>query len=70
MMFTRPMFETEDMIAQHQLLDEVTLLIDQKRIISIMKQQLKPITLKTITQSHQLIEQGNAIGKIVISNTW
>ncbi len=68
MMFTRSMFQTTDLIEQHYLLSEVSSLIDQQQIASIATQQLSPINIDNITQAHQLIEQGDMIGKLVISN--
>ena len=68
MMFTRSMFQTTDLIEQHHLLSEVSSLIDQHQIVSIATQQLSPINIDNITQAHQLIEQGDMIGKLVISN--
>ncbi len=68
MMFTRSMFQTTDLIEQHHLLSEVSSLIDQHQIVSIATQQLSPINIDNIAQAHQLIEQGDMIGKLVISN--
>ncbi|ALE52835.1 hypothetical protein SP60_06235 [Candidatus Thioglobus autotrophicus] len=66
MMFTRSMFQTTDLIKQHQLLNKVSDLIDQQQIVSIATQQLSPINIDNITKAHQLIEQGDMIGKLVI----
>ena len=69
MMFTRSMFQTTDLIKQHQLLNKVSDLIDQQQIVSIATQQLNPINIDNITKAHQLIEQGDMIGKLVIANS-
>ncbi len=68
MMFTRSMFQTDDLIKQHKLLNRVSELIDQQQIVSIATQQLSPINIDNITQAHQLIKQGDMIGKLVIGN--
>lgn len=68
MMFTRSMFQTDDLIKQHRLLNRVSELIDQQQVVSIVTQQLSPINVDNITQAHQLIEQGDMIGKLVIGN--
>ncbi|MDC9727596.1 MAG: zinc-binding alcohol dehydrogenase family protein [Candidatus Thioglobus sp.] len=68
MMFTRAMFQTNDMIEQHKLLNTVAKLIDQGELISPLTQRLSPISVDTITQAHTLIEQGDMLGKLVISN--
>jgi len=67
-MFTRSMFQTDDLIKQHRLLNRVSELIDQQQVVSIVTQQLSPINVDNITQAHQLIEQGDMIGKLVIGN--
>ncbi len=68
MMFTRSMFQTDDLIKQHRLLNSVSELIDQQQVVSIATQQLSPINIDNIAQAHQLIEQGDMIGKLVIGN--
>ncbi len=69
MMFTRSMFQTTDMIEQHHLLTRVAMLVDQQKITNITTQQLSPINVDNITKAHQIIEQGNMIGKLVIANS-
>lgn len=67
MMFTRSMFQTTDMIEQHNLLSRVADLIDQQKIISIVTQKLSPIDIDNLVKAHQLIERGDMIGKLVIT---
>ena len=68
MMFTRSMFQTKDMVEQHKLLTRVAVLVDQQRIKTSLTQTFSPINIDIISKAHQIIEQGQMIGKLVISN--
>jgi len=68
MMFTRSMFQTKDMVEQHKLLTRVAVLVDQQRIKTSLTQTFSPINIDNISKAHQIIEQGQMIGKLVISN--
>ncbi|BBH22375.1 NADPH:quinone reductase [Paenibacillus baekrokdamisoli] len=67
-MFTRSMYQTEDMINQHLLLNEISKLIDAGELKTTMNKKLSPINAATIRKAHALVETGNTIGKIVIEN--
>lgn len=66
-MFTRPMFETEDMAKQHALLKRVSELIDEGEIKPTLSEILGPMSADSIRKGHQLLEAGKTIGKIVLS---
>jgi NADPH2:quinone reductase len=66
-MFTRSMFTTPDMIAQHQLLNDVSALIDDGVIVATLAQELTPINAANLRKAHAMIESGASIGKIVLS---
>jgi NADPH2:quinone reductase len=66
-MFTRPLFETPDMIAQHRLLDDVAALINDGVIRTTLAQDLGPINAGNLKRAHALIESGRSKGKIVLS---
>ncbi len=66
LMFTRAMFQTEDMIEQHKLLNEVADLVDKKILKSTVTEQFSPINTETLRRAHALLETGKSIGKIVI----
>lgn len=68
MMFTRSMFQTNDMIEQHNLLTQLAEMIDQGQIKTTLTKTLSPINLDNIIQAHALIESEQMIGKLVISN--
>ncbi|ANU21880.1 zinc-binding alcohol dehydrogenase family protein [Planococcus donghaensis] len=65
-MFTRSMFQTEDMINQHYLLNEVADSIDQNELKTTLNKRLTPINAENVKAAHRLLESGAAIGKIVI----
>ncbi|WP_417482393.1 zinc-binding alcohol dehydrogenase family protein [Maricaulis sp.] len=65
-MFARAMFQTPDMIEQHNLLSYVAAEIDAGRIRTTLDQVLSPINAETIRAAHALIETGRAKGKIVV----
>ena len=65
-MFTRSMFETRDMIAQHQLLSEVATLIDNQVIKTTLGEHYGAITAENLQEAHVQLETGRAVGKIVL----
>jgi zinc-binding alcohol dehydrogenase family protein len=67
-MFARAMFETPDMIEQHNLLSYVANEIDAGRIRTTLDQVLSPINAENILAAHALIETGTAKGKIVVQH--
>jgi zinc-binding alcohol dehydrogenase family protein len=66
-MFTRALFETPDMIAQHRLLSEVAGLVDDGMIRTTLAETMGKIDAATLTRAHALIESGRARGKVVLS---
>jgi NADPH2:quinone reductase len=66
-MFTRSMYGTPDMIEQHKLLNEVAPLIDAGTLRTTVGENLGPINAGNIRRAHQILEEGRAIGKLVLS---
>ncbi len=66
LMFTRSMFQTEDMIEQHHILNELSNLLDNGTIESTLKTTLNGLTVSNFRKAHQLLESGTTIGKIAI----
>ncbi len=66
-MFTRAIFETPDMIAQHKLLNEVSAMIDGGLIVTTAAQELSPINAANLIKAHAQIESGTTIGKVVLA---
>jgi zinc-binding alcohol dehydrogenase family protein len=66
-MFTRPLFETDDMIAHHDLLERVRELVDGGVIRTTATTKLGPINAETIRHAHEMVESGHMVGKVVIA---
>lgn len=66
-MFTRSMFQTQDMAAQGEILGKIGQLIDSNSIKTTLNQVLSPISAENLRNAHAQIEAGNTIGKIVLS---
>lgn len=67
LMFTRPTFQTDDMIEQQRLLERVGKLIDEGRIRTTLNRRLGPIDAENLKRAHAMVETGRTVGKIVIS---
>ena len=65
-MFTRSMFNTGDIIEQSKLLNKVSELLKFGKIKTTMTFNLGLLSADNIFKSHQLIEQGKSIGKVVL----
>lgn len=65
-MYTRSMFQTEDMIQQHTLLNKVAELIDQGKIKTTLKATQGIINATNLKKAHADIESHKTIGKIVL----
>ena len=67
LMFTRPLFQTADMEAQHRLLNEVAELVDAGRVRSTMRENYGRIDAANLMRAMQFLKTGSAIGKIVLA---
>jgi zinc-binding alcohol dehydrogenase family protein len=67
LMFTRPRFETPDMIAQHELLDEVARLVDEGKLRTTLTRVVGPIDAANLREAHRLVETGRTIGKVCLA---
>ncbi|WDQ16413.1 zinc-binding alcohol dehydrogenase family protein [Rhodopirellula sp. P2] len=65
-MFARSMFQTPDMIEQHNLLNQIAAWIDEGRVRATANNVKSPINAANLRQSHAELESGKAIGKIVL----
>jgi zinc-binding alcohol dehydrogenase family protein len=66
-MFTRSLFSTPDLLTQHQILTDLSRLIEQGQIKTTLKQSFGKINAENLKQAHALLESGKAIGKIVLA---
>jgi zinc-binding alcohol dehydrogenase family protein len=67
LMFTRPLHETDDMIAQHDLLERVAELVDAGTIRTTLSTELGPIEAATLRRAHEMLESGHTVGKVVVA---
>ncbi|MGQ7890103.1 zinc-binding alcohol dehydrogenase family protein [Paenibacillus sp. WC2504] len=67
-MFTRAMFQTSDMIEQHNLLNDEAGLVDNGLLSSTVTQRLTPIDAANLRKAHAMLEEGHTIGKIVLEH--
>jgi NADPH2:quinone reductase len=65
-MFTRSTFQTDDMEAQHALLDEAAGLIEAGVLRGTMTQNLGRIDAANLRRAHRMLEDGHVIGKLVL----
>jgi len=67
LMFTRPRFQTADMIEQHRLLDQVADWLDSGRLRGTLRETLAPIDADNLRKAHAKLESGTMIGKLVLA---
>ncbi len=67
-MFTRSMYQTPDMIEQQRLLNAIAERIDQGDIVTTASNVIRPINAANLRRAHALVEQGDAVGKVVLAD--
>lgn len=67
MVFTRPLYATDDMLEQHRILNRVARLLDEGVLRHTVRQCLSPMDAATLRRAHALLERGGQPGKIVVS---
>jgi len=66
LMYTRSMYQTEDMIEQHNILNIVADLLDDGILKTTLNTTLNGFTAENLKKAHELLESGRTIGKIAI----
>ena len=66
LMFTRPRFQTPDMMEQHRLLNEVAARLDAGKLRGTLRETLSPINGDNLRKAHERLESGTMIGKLVL----
>lgn len=66
LMYTRSMFQTEDMIEQQNILNRVAQLIDEGIIKTTVGEHFGGINAANLRKAHALLETGKAKGKIIL----
>jgi zinc-binding alcohol dehydrogenase family protein len=67
-MFTRAFYQTDDMLEQHHLLNELANLVDAGKIRTTLSERLEPITAVNLRLAHKKVERGSMMGKIVLEH--
>ena len=67
LMFTRSLFQTSDMQAQHDLLNEAADLFDAGVLRTTMTRNVGVLDAAHLKQAHADIERGDTIGKLTLS---
>jgi len=65
-MFTRAMYQTDDMAEQGRILARVAALIDAGDLKLTLADTLSPISAATLIEAHRKLESGTMIGKLVV----
>ncbi|WP_409304089.1 zinc-binding alcohol dehydrogenase family protein [Peribacillus sp. SCS-155] len=65
-MFTRSLYETDDMIEQHQLLNRIADEVDNQKLKTTLTKVIGPISAANLREAHKLLESNRTIGKIVL----
>ena len=66
LMYTRSMFNTDDIDRQHEILNEISRLIDSGTLKSTLTTTLEGFTVENLKKAHKMQESGKTIGKTVI----
>lgn len=66
LMFTRSLFATDDMIAQHHLLNEMATLVDAGVVRTTLAEHFGCINAANLMRAHALLQSGKSRGKIVL----
>ncbi|ALO45982.1 zinc-binding alcohol dehydrogenase family protein [Pseudohongiella spirulinae] len=65
-MFTRPLFQTRDILAQHHLLTQVARLVDQGTLKTTTGANFGLISPESLEQAHQAMKTEHTTGKVVL----
>ncbi|MBX9456237.1 MAG: zinc-binding alcohol dehydrogenase family protein [Rhizobium sp.] len=65
-MFTRGVFGTEDMLEQHNLLNQVADLVDAGKIRTTAAESFGTINAENLRRAHRQVESHSTIGKVVL----
>lgn len=66
LMFTRPIFRTEDLGRQREILNEAAGLFESGELRTTLREHFGSITAKNLKRAHQQLESGTTIGKIAL----
>lgn len=67
-MFTRSLFETDDIGRQGEILTQIAQLIDDGALTPTATDSMSPINAENLREAHRLMESGQHIGKLTLSD--
>lgn len=67
LMFTRSIFTTRDIEAQHRILNEVSALVDEGILRTTIAHTFGTINAANLRKAHEMLESGKSYGKIVLT---
>ncbi len=70
LMFTRSVWNTVDMVRQHEILHAVAELIDNRTLTHTMRTSFDTLDARTVRNAHTIIESGSTIGKVVLRRAY
>jgi len=65
-MYTRSSFQTDDMIEQHRILNEIADLLDDEILVHTLTDTLEGLSAENLKKAHAQLESGTTIGKLAI----
>ncbi len=66
LMYTRSMYQTEDMVKQHEILNQISKMLESGNLKSTLTTTLEGFTVDNLKKAHKMQESGKTIGKTVI----
>jgi len=66
-MFTKAFYQTDDMLTQHQALNEISRLLDSGELVSTLTQTLHPFSAENLRQAFQLVGSHRMMGKVILT---
>lgn len=67
-MYTKSYYHTPDMKSQHDILNEISKLLDDGSLKCTLTKELIPLNSNNLRKAHRLVESGHMTGKVVVSN--
>lgn len=67
LMFTRSIYQTDDMIEQKRLLETVAKLVDDRRLRTTLTKSINDFSAAGMREAHRLVESGRTTGKVVVT---
>lgn len=66
-MFTRGVYETPDMIGQHELLDAAAGHFESGRLATTLTREIAGLNAAGLREAHEIVASGRSIGKVVVT---